>query len=339
MRRRRLGRSFRFTREGKVFIAVTAGVGIAAINTGNNLLYLVLGLLLSLLLVSGTLSDLALYKLTLRRYAPQRLVVGLPSLFEIEVKNRKGRVPSYALEIEDLAKDETIAERRCFFLKVAPKKSQVASYERVPKRRGPLQMERVVARTRYPFGLIEKGQRYRLEDELIVLPAPLPVPTPPLHGAHRGDDEAAKVRGRGTEVLGLREYRTGDDARSVHWRRSANLDRVVVRERAKAAQGVLVLRVDNAFRAAGARRDAAEALEGWNEAFERRISAAAYLVEWALRQGMGVQVLLRGESSTVAGPGQGDALLRFLALADATEQTDPFDEVAPHATVWDVRAP
>ena len=44
-RRLRPPRRLRFTREGKYFIGITFGVGFAAVNTGNNLLYLVLGLL------------------------------------------------------------------------------------------------------------------------------------------------------------------------------------------------------------------------------------------------------------------------------------------------------
>ena len=44
-RRRRRGRRYlKFTREGRVFLLVTLGVGTGAVNTGNNLLYLVLGL-------------------------------------------------------------------------------------------------------------------------------------------------------------------------------------------------------------------------------------------------------------------------------------------------------
>ena len=75
-RRRRANRKFRLTREGRAFLLVTVGVGFAAVNTANNLLYLLLGLLLSLLLVSGVLSDLALWKLRVQRRIPQRLFAG-----------------------------------------------------------------------------------------------------------------------------------------------------------------------------------------------------------------------------------------------------------------------
>ena len=39
-------RRLKFTREGKFFVGITLGVGFAAINTANNLLYLLLGMLL-----------------------------------------------------------------------------------------------------------------------------------------------------------------------------------------------------------------------------------------------------------------------------------------------------
>ncbi len=55
----------------------------AAINTGNNLLYLLLGVLLALILVSGIMSELALRALVVRRRLPTRAQVGRPHLVEI----------------------------------------------------------------------------------------------------------------------------------------------------------------------------------------------------------------------------------------------------------------
>ena len=88
-RRRRSRRKFRLTREGRAFLFVTIGVGFAAVNTANNLLYLVLGLLLSLLLVSGVLSDLALWKLRITRKLPARMFAGTRSLIEVAALNDK----------------------------------------------------------------------------------------------------------------------------------------------------------------------------------------------------------------------------------------------------------
>lgn len=56
-KRRRLPRKLKTTREGKALIGITLGIGAGAVNSGNNLLYLILGLLLSLIVVSGVLSE------------------------------------------------------------------------------------------------------------------------------------------------------------------------------------------------------------------------------------------------------------------------------------------
>ncbi len=53
----RLPRRLRITFEGKAFLLITLGVGAAAINTGNNLLYLAFSMNLSLIVVSGFLSE------------------------------------------------------------------------------------------------------------------------------------------------------------------------------------------------------------------------------------------------------------------------------------------
>ena len=72
-------RRLKLTREGKYFIGITFGVGFAAINTGNNLLYLLLGMLLSLIVVSGVLSELSLRELTVVRRLPPRAQVARPA--------------------------------------------------------------------------------------------------------------------------------------------------------------------------------------------------------------------------------------------------------------------
>src|SRR3954451_14593991 len=100
-RAQRWRRRLRFTREGRVFVFVTFGLGFAAVNTGTNLMYLVFGFMLSLIILSGVLSEHVLRKLTVTRHLPKRAFVGEPLLVEIAVKNDKERLVSYSLEVED----------------------------------------------------------------------------------------------------------------------------------------------------------------------------------------------------------------------------------------------
>src|SRR6185437_805019 len=80
-----LTRPIRFTRFGLFYVLFALAVGAAAINTGNNLLYLVLGLLLGFIIVSGFLSDSCLWGLETRWTLLGAGYAGRSVVFECEV--------------------------------------------------------------------------------------------------------------------------------------------------------------------------------------------------------------------------------------------------------------
>src|SRR6476620_6268968 len=96
----RAPRTLKVTRSGRTFLVVTFGVGLGALNTGNNLLYLVLGLLLSLIVASGVLSERCLYDLQVRRILPDAAHASEPFALRYEVSRRKGW--GFALTLREL---------------------------------------------------------------------------------------------------------------------------------------------------------------------------------------------------------------------------------------------
>src|SRR3954451_5659740 len=114
-RRLRPPRRLSFTREGRIIVILSVGVGFAAINTGNNLLYLLLGWLLSFIIASGILSELTLRALSVERRPPPRIFAGEPFLMEVHIKNAKPNRASYSIEVEDL-QGKTPLDKRCYFL-------------------------------------------------------------------------------------------------------------------------------------------------------------------------------------------------------------------------------
>jgi len=306
-RRRRSRRKFRLTREGRAFLFVTVGVGLAAVNTANNLLYLVLGLLLSLLLVSGVLSDLALWKLQIKRNLPVRLFVGNRSIVDIALLNEKRWLSSVSVDVADeIDGVETEAAR---FLRVAPGTTELAPYGFEAKRRGVFELGTMRVLTRYPFGLIEKGYTMYLPDEIIVYPRLLDrVATPPVRPMS-GDAAPMHQTGRGSEFAGsVRFYREGDEARDIHWKRTASRGELVVREHEQDSSALVTLSVDNLL-ASGV--DEGE----WRERFEQSISEVATEAAAYLAQGVSVQVQSSDSvSPMVVGGTPADPIWRFLAL-------------------------
>jgi uncharacterized protein (DUF58 family) len=303
-------RRLKLTREGKYFIAITFGVGLAAINTGNNLLYLLLGMLLSLIIVSGVMSELSLRHLTVMRRLPPRAQVGRAHLVEIEVYNHKHRVPSYAIEIEDLRAGQP-ADKRCFFLKISPRSAQVAAYRRTPARRGRDRHIGFRVATRFPFGLFEKSRELAADGDLIIYPAVDPVRLPPDHEGRHVGGATAIGRGVGDEIIGVRPMREGDDPRDIYWRKSTLTDQLVLRERARETRRDVDFTIDP-FHPDPAPADA------WTAAFERRIRDVASRVVAHLKRGDAITVRTSAGGRVRADPSVGaDPVLRFLALLEA----------------------
>lgn len=296
---------------------VTIGVGFAAVNTANNLLYLVLGLLLSLLLVSGVLSDLALWKLRIRRQLPARMFAGARSLIEVEAFNDKRWLASVSVETIDEIDGADVAPAR--FLRIEAGETELASYKFEPSHRGLIELGSMQVVTRYPFGLIEKGYTLFEPDEVIVYPRLLDhVSAPPVQPVP-GDAAPIHRTGRGSEFAGsVRFYREGDEARDIHWKRTASRGELVVREHEQDTSALVTLHVDNLVPAGT--NDEAE----WHERFEQSISEIASVASVYLAQGASVQVqAAESASPLVAGGTAPDPIWRFLALLKVVRRNTP----------------
>lgn len=295
-RRLRPPRRLSFTREGRLIVVMSVGVGFAAINTGNNLLYLLLGWLLSFIIASGILSEMTLKRLKVERRPPPRVFAGEPFLMEVVIHNEKERRASFSIEVEDLAGDTPI-DKRCYFLKIPAGKSQRTSYRHTYARRGQYTLSGYRIATRFPFALFRKSRDVAAPLELLVYPARVAVARPTPKTTSRGETTANRLGRRG-EFFGLRERRAGDDRRDIHWRSSARTGRLLVREYEDELARRVVIGVDNALPEAvrdavtdGALTPIAEAQV---TAVERAISVAASLAAAYLEVGWSVELCARG---------------------------------------------
>ena len=154
-------RTLRPTRAGWAFFAFTFGVGFAALNTGNNLLYLVLSLMLAFLVLSGVLSESALRGIRVRRRLPRELFAGIPARVGLEIENRQRRVPAFALVVEDRVRDAAsgaLCEAgRVFVLRAGPGGCERRAYGFAAPARGLVFFEGFRVSTRFPFGLFSKS--------------------------------------------------------------------------------------------------------------------------------------------------------------------------------------
>ena len=308
-------RRLRVTREGKYFLAITLGIGFAAINTGNNLLYLLLGWMLSVIVASGILSEQTLRGLRVTRLPPGRIFAGRPFLMGISLKNEKRRLPSFSIEVEDLVGRKPL-DKKCYFLKVPAGRVQTTSYRHVFAKRGLYRFQGFRVSTKFPFALFRKSRDVEAAGEIVVFPAVHPVQIPAPTPEQGGEDVRSRLGRRG-EFFGLREFRSGDDKRDVHWRSSARQGRLMVREYEEESHRRATILVDNSL------PDGAS--PGDQDALEAAISLAASLASAYLGRHYSVRLVARGcQVPSASGPAQATRILRALALLDTVRPDVPF---------------
>lgn len=241
----RAPRQLRFTRAGKILVAIAFAAGLAAINTGNNLLFLGWGMVLSAIVLSGVLSEATLKIVRLRTGTPGAARVGETTSLPLLIFNPAARIPAYGIEVEIELEMPAGALRvpAPYQLRLAPGEQRPTNARFVPAARGLHRVVRLRSRTSYPFGFFEKSRRFRpaIDLRFWVAPRAIDVRGLALPILARLGDEPAQRAGLGDDFFSLRPYRAGDDPRRVHWRRSARTGRwVVVETEAQVAREVLL---------------------------------------------------------------------------------------------------
>src|SRR5262249_46208374 len=142
-----VARPIRFTRFGTYYVLFAIGVGAAAINTGNNLLYLILGILLGFIVISGFFSDSALWG-TAAEWTPiASLYAGETAAMECRMS--KGRFPGVATTVE--SRWAGLPSLTSFVPWIPARGSTVIRASVKPSHRGQLTLESCRYSTRFPF--------------------------------------------------------------------------------------------------------------------------------------------------------------------------------------------
>jgi uncharacterized protein (DUF58 family) len=286
------------TRDGWWSLFAAVGLGVAAVNTGNNLLYLLSSMLLALVVVSGILSEAVIRRLRLAPALPDEILAGRPALLGVTVLSLKRWVPSYSITLE--VHEGGRARRYVYIPRIPAGDSRLVTWEATLPRRGRHHLGGLRITTRFPFGIFLKAGQVTMREEVLVYPALGPISAQRLRELSGGGAVPTRRRGRGSDLHNLRDYRPGDDPRLIHWKSSAKTGSITVRE--LEAETTLDTRI---------------VLVGGGDParVEGGISEAASLAVHLLRTGAQVEVAGAGLHVPLGrGPGQRRAVLTALAL-------------------------
>jgi uncharacterized protein (DUF58 family) len=267
---------YRLTREGIVYLVALLVLVLAAVNTGNNLLFLILACALAGILVSGVLSRAVLTAIDLRFDLPEHIFAERPVISELELRNEKQLWPSISLRVVGENRDnaEQVLTTPVFFPYIPRLGSVRQKVELNFPHRGVYRQEAFAVRTRFPFGFFEKSRRVDSDIEILAYPRVEPADQfyevlPLLSG-----EMASYFRGRGHELHSLRPYQVTDSARFVDWKTTAKTGQLMVREFAREDERRVMIVLDPFIGKAPASAEERSPAQPARR-FERAVSLAA----------------------------------------------------------------
>jgi uncharacterized protein (DUF58 family) len=305
----------RLTVAGWMFLIVTVVVAVASVKSQSAMLFLIAGAMAGALVASSLLPRRMLRGVWLEREVPAQAWQNHTVHLGYYLRNTRLR-SCLALELEELP--VAGVERTGGFCAHLPPAGTFRSGARfVVRRRGRVELAGVRVLSSFPFGLIAGRRIFERKASLVVWPARGKLKKRMLHqgAVEVSSSPPAQVTGGQDEFFGLREYRSDDNPRWIHWRRSATRPVPVVREMCRPRPDILWVLLDARL------EDASPA--AWSQR-ERMIRFAGTLMEHALSRGYQVGLALGcGGRPCIYPPaaGRGQMHLLLTALADIDDTT------------------
>jgi len=282
----------------------------AAINTGNNLLYIILATMLSTIAVSGIVSRSSLKHLQLSLQMPENVFVGEKVSIKISMKNLKRIFPSFSISVQDpdtsrmislsdLARRLFKGKRRqsggsepadgamfrqiAYFPILRPGELRSELMVQSFPRRGLYRLQGFFISTRFPFGFFRRGEHIDAAGEVLVYPNVqaissffhlLPFLPGHLEGRHVG---------QGENLLSMRKYHEDESARVIDWKATAKTGELMAREFAREEESKFCLILDT--------RIHGKTDKAYEDVFEKAVSLAASIAAHFIREGAGMEFL------------------------------------------------
>jgi len=221
---------------------ITIFLFFAASNVQGGWLYIIDSLLISLLFFSAIIPITQIKRLKITRNFNNSIYEGENLKVNIEIENITKKTISF-IEILDhpvkrivgkslFLKDKN-KENSQFFVEIQPKEKISFTYTLIPKIRGVYIFEKFYINSYGPFGLFQYSKELKIKDELIVLPNIPIINNIPLENLKGSGIKYSNKTIRSTEATlpyNVRDYKSGDNRKLIHWRTTARANKLMVKE-------------------------------------------------------------------------------------------------------------
>ena len=271
-------------------------MGVSAVNTGNNLIYLITAAFLSFLGVSGVFGKSNIAGVTVEFGVFGETYAKREFPLKIRLVNRHRFLPSFLIRVR-IGTNETL------FPYVGVGASEEKYIKMIAGRRGRHSINAVSVSSAFPFNFFVRLRSINTPFEYIVFPEPKKCAMGDfLERKHKARGEASSNRtGYEGELMSVRDYAYGDPMKYIHWKASAKSQELKTKELSSLSQRPVVID----FEKTGIKNR------------EERISCVTYLILLLYRRNIPVGLRIGGLEF---GPGTSAShkteMIRELALYD-----------------------
>ena len=360
------------TAGGLIYTGLVLIVAFAAWNTGNNILFLILSLLIAVVIVGAVAGSLSIRGLDVKLRLPEFIFAGEETSINVSVINRKRVFPTYSILVELRGREKREGILSGFLREFLPSKlasrlgrSPIVKHTvdyvvTIPRRsdsnhrvkyifprRGEFHIKDFELSTSFPFGILRHRRRLNArESEIIIYPR---LDKTSVGGplTRVGGESGLPVRELSDDFHSIREYSNSDDVRSIEWKATARTGKLMVREAGTSADPPVVIAVDPRVECEmdpedpkGLRRrfeiEREHGLLPEEELFERVVSHAAALAIDYSERGRPVRIIA-GDGDTGFGLGNGHlhSCLTLLAKLSPELVTGPVVDVKTVTAISD----
>ena len=210
---------------GYIYIALTILIGFSAVNTGNNLVYIVTSALLSYMLVSGVFGKRNIYGIEVAMEYPDEIFAGSSSPVVARVHNKRKLLPAFLIRVSLFDQEALFpfigagaTVSHCFSLSVAA--------------RGRYRVPDIRISSVFPFNFFTRYKTLHSNTEIVVYPRPEKCRVDHLAARQirsRGESPSNSA-GYDSDLLSIRNYVTGDPPKYISWKSTAKTGQLKTKE-------------------------------------------------------------------------------------------------------------
>jgi len=233
---------------GALFLMVII-LGCMAFATESGLLFWSVSLATAVFVTSLIYPGLIVNSIQITKTIPDSGIVSQPLAITYTIRNTRKYFPIYSLRlVEIFDKNLLSGVPRIYIPYIGAGESCSIQILIIPSKRGQLTCLGTRLASKYPFGLLTRFLTVLDKRSIMIYPALGNLARPAIPANRQTDYQLGltqpRYQGSSDEFYALREYHPGDNPRHIHWKRSARMGRLVVREMSQYSPNRLTVILD-----------------------------------------------------------------------------------------------